>query len=110
MSPPLFWVADVPRAGTDVVVSGPEGRHAVTVTRLAVGEELIACDGRGSTARCEIVAITGKDSLLARAHTYAVAAARHFSRPFSALPVHRATHRAACHGTISSAPASVARS
>jgi 16S rRNA (uracil1498-N3)-methyltransferase len=71
VSPPLFWVEDVPRAGTDVVVSGSEGRHAVTVTRLAVGAELIAGDGRGSTARCEIVAITGKDSLVARAHSYA---------------------------------------
>ncbi|MEE4023310.1 16S rRNA (uracil(1498)-N(3))-methyltransferase [Gordonia sp. PKS22-38] len=70
MSPPLFWVDEVPRAGSEITIKGSEGRHAVTVTRLAVGEELTAGDGRGSTAQCEIVAITGKDALVVRAHEY----------------------------------------
>jgi 16S rRNA (uracil1498-N3)-methyltransferase len=71
VSPPLFWVDEVPRVGADVTLSGAEGRHAVTVTRIAAGEELVVGDGRGSTARCEVAAITAKDTLIARAHTYA---------------------------------------
>ncbi|GAA3692752.1 16S rRNA (uracil(1498)-N(3))-methyltransferase [Gordonia hankookensis] len=73
MSPPLFWVDEVPRVGSDVTLSGPEGRHAVTVARLAVGEEITLGDGRGSTALCEVSAITSKDTLVARAHTYGYA-------------------------------------
>ncbi|AZG43546.1 16S rRNA (uracil(1498)-N(3))-methyltransferase [Gordonia insulae] len=73
MSPPLFWLDEVPRAGSDVTLTGPEGRHAVTVTRLAVGEELTLADGHGSTAHCEVTAITAKDTLVAHAHTYAYA-------------------------------------
>ncbi len=71
MSPPLFWVDEVPRAGAEVTLTGSEGRHAVTVTRLAIGETLTVGDGRGSTAHCEVTAITGKDTLIARAHTFA---------------------------------------
>lgn len=71
MSPPLFWVDDVGPAGSDVTLRGAEGRHAVTVTRLAVGEPVILGDGRGSTAHCEVVEITGKDTLVAHAHTVA---------------------------------------
>ncbi|MFW0787811.1 16S rRNA (uracil(1498)-N(3))-methyltransferase [Gordonia sp. CPCC 206044] len=70
MSPPLFWVDEVPPAGADVVLSGSEGRHAVTVARLTVGEPLIVGDGRGSTACCDVTAITGKDTLTAHAHTF----------------------------------------
>ncbi|MGV9710355.1 16S rRNA (uracil(1498)-N(3))-methyltransferase [Gordonia sp. NPDC003424] len=69
MSPPLFWVDEVPPAGSDVTLWGPEGRHAVTVTRLAVGEPVILGDGRGATALCEVGAIRGKDTLIAQAHT-----------------------------------------
>lgn len=70
MSPPLFWVDEVPRVGAEITLSGAEGRHAVTVTRIAAGEDVVVGDGRGSTARCEVVAITAKDSLVARAHAY----------------------------------------
>ncbi|MFT4043314.1 MAG: 16S rRNA (uracil(1498)-N(3))-methyltransferase [Gordonia sp. (in: high G+C Gram-positive bacteria)] len=70
MSPPLFWVDEVPRVGAEVTLDGVEGRHAVTVTRLCAGETLLIGDGRGSVATCEVVAITGKGALVARAHGY----------------------------------------
>ncbi|EGD57038.1 16S rRNA (uracil(1498)-N(3))-methyltransferase [Gordonia neofelifaecis] len=67
MTPPLFWVDEVPRAGDTTVLSGPEGRHAVTVTRIASGESVILGDGRGTTAECEVVDVAGKDRLTVRA-------------------------------------------
>ncbi|GAC51206.1 16S rRNA (uracil(1498)-N(3))-methyltransferase [Gordonia aichiensis] len=70
MSPPLFWVDEVPRVGGEVVLSGSEGRHAVTVTRLGVGEQILVGDGRGSVADCAVEATRSKDTLVARAHAY----------------------------------------
>ncbi|NLG48318.1 16S rRNA (uracil(1498)-N(3))-methyltransferase [Gordonia sp. (in: high G+C Gram-positive bacteria)] len=67
MTPPLFWVDEVPRAGDTAVLSGPEGRHAVTVTRITTGETVILGDGRGTTAVCEVVDVAGKDKLTVRA-------------------------------------------
>lgn len=55
MSAPLFFVGTQAlegRAPGDLVVlDGPEGRHAATVTRLAPGEELLVADGTGRVAR-----------------------------------------------------------
>lgn len=79
MSPPLFWVDDVGSAGSDITLSGLQGRHAVTVTRLVVGEAITLGDGRGSTAHCEVTAVTGKDRLIAHAHTVTYT---HPPRPF----------------------------
>ncbi|GAC69384.1 16S rRNA (uracil(1498)-N(3))-methyltransferase [Gordonia soli] len=70
MSPPVFWVDQVPSAGADVVIDGPEGRHAVTVTRLKVGEAVVVSDGRGARAECEVVAVEGKDRLRGRVRTF----------------------------------------
>lgn len=70
MSPPLFWVDEVPPAGATTSVSGPEGRHAVTVARLRAGELLLLGDGAGSLAECEVMAIEGKESLTAVAHRF----------------------------------------
>ena len=67
MTPPLFWVDEVPRAGESATVSGPEGRHAVTVTRIAAGETVLLGDGRGTTAECEVTDVAGKDRLTVRA-------------------------------------------
>src|SRR5439155_24115056 len=44
-------------------LDGPEGRHAASVRRLAVGEELLVTDGTGMVASC-VVAETGHDRLL----------------------------------------------
>lgn len=67
MSPPVFWVDEVPRAGESVLVTGPEGRHAVTVTRLKVGESVVLGDGRGTTVAGTVSEVSGKDRLTVRA-------------------------------------------
>ncbi|KQO65040.1 16S rRNA (uracil(1498)-N(3))-methyltransferase [Curtobacterium sp. Leaf261] len=48
--------------GSVVVLDGPEGRHAVTVTRVRAGETLRIADGRG-TVVTGTVASLGKDTL-----------------------------------------------
>lgn len=70
MSPPLFWIDDVPSAGAHATLRGVEGRHAVTVTRLRPGEQVILGDGRGATALAEVTATSGKDALSVRALSY----------------------------------------
>lgn len=70
MSPPLFWIDDVPSAGAQTTLRGHEGRHAVTVTRLRAGEQVILGDGRGASALCEVVNTSGKDALTVRALSY----------------------------------------
>ncbi|GAA3956679.1 16S rRNA (uracil(1498)-N(3))-methyltransferase [Gordonia caeni] len=67
MTPPVFWVDEVPRAGESALVTGPEGRHAVTVTRLKAGEEVILGDGRGTRAEGTVTHTSGKDRLTVRA-------------------------------------------
>jgi 16S rRNA (uracil1498-N3)-methyltransferase len=66
MSPPLFWVDNVPRTGETLTVDGDEGRHAVTVTRVAVGERIILADGAGTSALSEVLGTEGKSTLHAR--------------------------------------------
>jgi 16S rRNA (uracil1498-N3)-methyltransferase len=58
---PLFLVDALP-AGDDVVLDGPEGRHAATVKRLRAGEGLLLADGRGGLAHALVVAVV-KDAL-----------------------------------------------
>ncbi len=70
MSPPLFWVDDVPSPGVETVLSGPEGRHAVTVTRIGIGERILLGDGRGGVAECEVSAVDGKDRLRVGVRTF----------------------------------------
>lgn len=48
--------------GGSVTLAGAEGRHAVTVARVRVGEHLRIADGRGTVVRGEVVAVE-KDSL-----------------------------------------------
>ena len=67
MTPPVFWVDEVPRAGESALVTGPEGRHAVTVTRLKSGESVILADGRGTRAAGVVTDVSGKDRLTVRA-------------------------------------------
>ncbi|MFJ9408122.1 16S rRNA (uracil(1498)-N(3))-methyltransferase [Streptomyces sp. NPDC101393] len=65
MTAPVFLVdslADV-RAGGTLILDGPEGRHAVSVRRLRVGEEVVLTDGGGSGARGTVAAVEGKDRL-----------------------------------------------
>jgi len=55
MTAALFLCDDV--AGDTLVLSGPEGRHAATVRRVQVGEAVDVADGRGTRARCTVVAL-----------------------------------------------------
>ena len=71
VSPPLFWADSVPAPGADLILSGAEGRHAVTVARLGVGERILVGDGAGSVGGCEIREITAKDTLVATVHDLA---------------------------------------
>ena len=43
--------------GDLVVLDGPEGRHAATVRRTRVGEELLVSDGAGLRVEAEVVAV-----------------------------------------------------
>lgn len=49
-------------SGNQIVLSGPEGRHAAAVRRIRVGEVVDLVDGRGTRCTCEVVAV-GRDSL-----------------------------------------------
>ncbi|MGQ4514128.1 16S rRNA (uracil(1498)-N(3))-methyltransferase [Streptomyces sp. DW26H14] len=64
MTAPVFVVGDgVPLGRGTVVLEGPEGRHAVSVRRLRVGEEVVLTDGAGTGAYGTVAAVAGKDRL-----------------------------------------------
>ena len=61
MTPPVFVVPaaaiDDARPGVDVRLDGPEGRHAVTVRRLAAGEPVRLVDGAGRYADATVAVV-----------------------------------------------------
>ncbi|RRO19291.1 16S rRNA (uracil(1498)-N(3))-methyltransferase [Saccharopolyspora rhizosphaerae] len=61
MSLPVFSVERLPEVGP-TTLDGPEGKHAATVRRLRVGEELLLSDAQGGMARCSVEAAE-RDSL-----------------------------------------------
>lgn len=61
MSAPVFHCPDL--GGAEVVLDGPEARHAVTVKRTRVGEVVHLVDGRGTRVAGEVTA-TAKDRLV----------------------------------------------
>lgn len=67
MTAPVFVVGAQqlagPLAGGSVVLCGPEGRHAVSVRRLRVGEPVVLTDGAGTGAYGTVAALRGKDEL-----------------------------------------------
>lgn len=69
MSAPVFVISPERLAaagsGDLIDLDGPEGRHAVTVTRIAVGEPLELVDGMGRRAKAHVASIMGKDHLVA---------------------------------------------
>ncbi|MDY5840947.1 MAG: 16S rRNA (uracil(1498)-N(3))-methyltransferase [Corynebacterium camporealensis] len=67
MSLPVFVHDDLSSAaaGEIVELSGPEGRHAVTVKRMTAGEELMLIDGSGTHLRATITQTSDKDTLQA---------------------------------------------
>lgn len=60
MTAPLFVVPPDRLVAGTVLVDGPEGHHAATVTRLRVGEAVVLTDGAGRRAD-GVVAGVGKD-------------------------------------------------
>jgi 16S rRNA (uracil1498-N3)-methyltransferase len=64
VSAPVFLTGDPAlRTGRRVVLDGAEGRHAVTVRRIAVGEEVVLTDGQGLSVRGTVAVVEGKDTL-----------------------------------------------
>ncbi|WP_374983219.1 16S rRNA (uracil(1498)-N(3))-methyltransferase [Streptomyces fradiae] len=65
MTAPVFVADDLTAAAPGVVLTldGPEGRHAVSVRRLRVGEEVVLTDGAGRGAYGTVAAVEGKDRL-----------------------------------------------
>jgi 16S rRNA (uracil1498-N3)-methyltransferase len=70
MTAALFHLEPAVAAGAgvgDVVeLGGPEGRHAVTVKRVEVGEHIDLGDGAGTVLNAVVEALHGRDSLTAR--------------------------------------------
>ena len=65
MTAPVFVVdtARLAPVGAVVRLDGPEGRHAVAVRRLAVGEQVVLTDGAGAGVSGSVTAVVGKDVL-----------------------------------------------
>jgi len=57
--PPVFLAPPGGLAGDVIVLSGPEGRHAATVRRLAPGERADVTDGAGHLAECVVTQASG---------------------------------------------------
>ncbi|MGB3764046.1 MAG: 16S rRNA (uracil(1498)-N(3))-methyltransferase [Ornithinimicrobium sp.] len=68
MSAPLFLLEEgalaAVEAGDSVALGGPEGHHAVTVSRMRPGQPILLADGSGALAACR-VADVGKGVLSA---------------------------------------------
>ena len=82
--PPVFLTGPAALAADTVVLDGPEGRHAATVRRLAVGERADLTDGAGLVAEC-VVTAAGAGAL-----ALSVLARRSEPRPDPALVVAQA--------------------
>ena len=54
MRPPVFLADPAQLAGSRIVLSGAEGRHAATVRRLGPGEHVDVTDGSGTVAQCQV--------------------------------------------------------
>ena len=67
MTLPVFLVESAALAaaapGRVVRLSGPEGRHAVSVRRIRVGERLDLVDGAGRRVRGAVASLDGRDAL-----------------------------------------------
>ena len=63
MSAPVFVVPTARLVAGRVLVDGPEGRHAATVTRLGAGEAVVLVDGRGRRGHGAVATVSGKDHL-----------------------------------------------
>jgi 16S rRNA (uracil1498-N3)-methyltransferase len=60
---PFFVVEPKQLDAPLITLTGPEGRHAVSVRRLQVGEQVVLTDGEGTGAYGTVVSVEGKDRL-----------------------------------------------
>ncbi|MFD5321718.1 16S rRNA (uracil(1498)-N(3))-methyltransferase [Streptomyces sp. NPDC127098] len=81
---PVFVVESLSEAGAGglVTLDGAEGRHAVSVRRLRVGEQVVLSDGRGTGALGTVASVDGRDRL-----EVAVAELRHEPPPLPSITV-----------------------
>ncbi|OII68767.1 16S rRNA (uracil(1498)-N(3))-methyltransferase [Streptomyces sp. CC77] len=65
MTAPVFVVEDLTRAapGATTTLDGAEGRHAVSVRRLRVGEDIVLTDGAGRGVFGTVASVEGRDRL-----------------------------------------------
>jgi 16S rRNA (uracil1498-N3)-methyltransferase len=56
---PVFLAPADVLAGDEIILSGPEGRHAATVRRLTPGERVDVTDGAGQVAECVVTQAEG---------------------------------------------------
>ncbi|MFN8169960.1 MAG: 16S rRNA (uracil(1498)-N(3))-methyltransferase [Candidatus Nanopelagicales bacterium] len=74
MTAPFFLVPldDLRTHVGDVVsITGPDGRHAATVKRLAVGEDVLVGDGAGHVVEGTVAEVVGRDRVDVRVTAYA---------------------------------------
>jgi 16S rRNA (uracil1498-N3)-methyltransferase len=62
----VFVVPTEALAADAITLDGDEGRHAVVVKRIRVGEQIVLTDGCGQAAECRVTSL-GKQSLVAEA-------------------------------------------
>ncbi|MFK4266497.1 16S rRNA (uracil(1498)-N(3))-methyltransferase [Streptomyces milbemycinicus] len=84
MTAPVFLADSLAgvAVGARLALEGPEGRHAVSVRRLRVGEPVVLTDGAGTGAFGAVAAVEGKDRLLVE-----VAEVRHEAPPSPRITV-----------------------
>jgi 16S rRNA (uracil1498-N3)-methyltransferase len=57
LRPPVFLADTADLERDPITLAGPEGRHATTVRRLAVGERADVTDGAGAVAECVVTSV-----------------------------------------------------
>lgn len=70
MSAPVFYISDPDlrqvQVGQEIPLAGTEGRHAVSVLRLNIGEVIELVDGHGLRVHGTVVSLSGKENLWVR--------------------------------------------
>lgn len=63
MTAPVFLVDPEQLSCSRIALTGSEGRHAVSVRRLQIGEQIVLTDGEGGGAYGTVALVEGKDRL-----------------------------------------------
>ncbi|MDO4910424.1 MAG: 16S rRNA (uracil(1498)-N(3))-methyltransferase [Corynebacterium sp.] len=72
MSLPVFYtdpqLVATATSGATLSFEGPEARHALTVTRHGIGDQILLASGQGTLLRTEITTVVGKDACQVLVH------------------------------------------